>query len=107
MSNSKLSKSKSDVKNGFEVTLNFSSNVVGDFNAETNFRHKFVLTYTKILSLLKASANILLANTKLSKTQLFSIVELARTLGFLDSWAKEIENKVLLGPIKKLQKFFN
>ena len=104
MSNSKLSKSKSDVKNGFEVTLNFSSNVVGDFNAETNFRHKFVLTYTKILSLLKASANILLANTKLSKTQLFSIVELARTLGFLDSWAKEIENKVLLGPIKKLQK---
>ena len=103
MSNSKLSKSKSDVKNGFEVTLNFSSNVVGDFNAETNFRHKFVLTYTKILSLLKASANILLANTKLSKTQLFSIVELARTLGFLDSWAKEIENKVLLGPIKKLQ----
>ena len=104
MSNSKLSKSKSDVKNGFEVTLNFSSNVVGDFNADTNFRHKFVLTYTKILSLLKASANILLANTKLSKTQLFSIVELARTLGFLDSWAKEIENKVLLGPIKKLQK---
>ena len=104
MSNSKLSKSKSDVKNGFEVTLNFSSNVVADFNAETNFRHKFVLTYTKILSLLKASANILLANTKLSKTQLFSIVELARTLGFLDSWAKEIENKVLLGPIKKLQK---
>ena len=104
MSNSKLSKSKSDVKNGFEATLNFSSNVVGDFNAETNFRHKFVLTYTKILSLLKASANILLANTKLSKTQLFSIVELARTLGFLDSWAKEIENKVLLGPIKKLQK---
>ena len=104
MSNSKLSKSKSDVKNGFEVTLNFSSNVVGDFNAETNFRHKFVLTYTKILSLLKASANILLANTKLSKTQLFSIVELARTLGFLNSWAKEIENKVLLGPIKKLQK---
>ena len=104
MSNSKLSKSKSDVKNGFEVTSNFSSNVVGDFNAETNFRHKFVLTYTKILSLLKASANILLANTKLSKTQLFSIVELARTLGFLDSWAKEIENKVLLGPIKKLQK---
>ena len=104
MSNSKLSKSKSDVKNGFEVTLNFSSNVVGDFNAETNFRHKSVLTYTKILSLLKASANILLANTKLSKTQLFSIVELARTLGFLDSWAKEIENKVLLGPIKKLQK---
>ena len=104
MSNSKLSKSKSDVKNDFEVTLNFSSNVVGDFNAETNFRHKFVLTYTKILSLLKASANILLANTKLSKTQLFSIVELARTLGFLDSWAKEIENKVLLGPIKKLQK---
>ena len=81
--------------------------MVGDFNAETNFRHKFVLTYTKILSLLKASANILLANTKLSKTQLFSIVELARTLGFLDSWAKEIENKVLLGPIKKLQKFFN
>ena len=37
LSNSQLSKLKSGVKDGTEVTLNLASNVVGDSNDETNF----------------------------------------------------------------------
>ena len=37
LSNSQLNKSKSRIKNDTPLTLNLSSNVVGDFNDETNF----------------------------------------------------------------------
>ena len=40
-SNSQLIKSKSVIKNGTDVTLNLSSNMIGDPNDETNFRHKY------------------------------------------------------------------
>ena len=39
-SNSKLNKFKSGIKNGTEVTLNFSSNIIGD--DEANFHQKFL-----------------------------------------------------------------
>ena len=37
LSNSQFNKLKSGVKNGTEVTLDFSPNVIVDFNDETNF----------------------------------------------------------------------
>ena len=37
LSKSELNKLKSEIKNGAAVTLNLSSNVIGDFNDETNF----------------------------------------------------------------------
>ena len=46
LSNSQLSKSKSRIKNGTEVTLNFSSNEVGDSDDETNFPDKLLLNDT-------------------------------------------------------------
>ena len=46
MSNSQLSKSKSGIKNDTNVTLNILLNVIGDFNDETNFPHKLLLTDT-------------------------------------------------------------
>ena len=44
--NNKLkgNKLKSAIKNGTKVTLNFSSNIVGDSNDENNFLHKLSLT---------------------------------------------------------------
>ena len=57
LSNSQLDKLKSGMKNGTEVTLNFSSNVVGNSNDEANFPHKLLLTNTQILRLCKALAN--------------------------------------------------
>ena len=47
LSNSQLNKLKSEIKNGTEVTLKLSSNVVGDSNDEDNFPHKLFLTNHK------------------------------------------------------------
>ena len=71
LSNSQLNKLKSRIKNGTEVTLKISSNVVGDSNDENNFPHKLLLTNTQVPELRKAFANGSSANIKLSKTQLF------------------------------------
>ena len=71
MSNSQLRKSKSEIKNSTEVTLNLSSNVVGDSNDKNNFPHKFLLlTNTQVSKLREAFANGSSANIKLSKIQL-------------------------------------
>ena len=47
MSNSQLNKLKLGMKNGTEVTLEISSNVVGDSNHENNFLHKLLLINTQ------------------------------------------------------------
>ena len=46
LSISQLNKLKSATKNGAEVTLNLSSNLIGNSNDETNFAHKLLLTDT-------------------------------------------------------------
>ena len=46
LSDLQLNKLKSGIKNGVEVTLKISSNVVGDSNDENNFPHKLFLTNT-------------------------------------------------------------
>ena len=43
-SNSQLKKLKSEIKNGTKVTLNLSSNVVGNSSDETNLPNKLLLT---------------------------------------------------------------
>ena len=42
-SNSQFNNLKSAIKNGFEVTLNFSSNIIDDCNDENNFPLKLLL----------------------------------------------------------------
>ena len=68
MSNSQLNELKSGIKNGTEVTLTISSNVIGDSNDENNFPHKLLLTNTQVSKLRKAFANNSSANIKFSKT---------------------------------------
>ena len=53
LSNSQLNKLKYAITNGIKVTLNLSSNVVGDSNDENNFPRKLLLTYTKFRSFVK------------------------------------------------------
>ena len=56
--NSQLNKLKSRIKKkGTEVTLNLSSNVIGDVNGETNFPHNSLLTDRQDSRLRKALAN--------------------------------------------------
>ena len=44
---------KPGIKNGTPVTLNFSSNAVGDSTDETNCPHKLLLTNTQVSNILK------------------------------------------------------
>ena len=85
--NSQLNKLKSRIKNNTEVTLQVSSNVVGDSNDENNFPHKLLLTNAQVSKLPKAFANNSSANIKLSKIELHKIGPsggfLVRLLGLL------------------------
>ena len=67
LSNSQLNKLKSGIKNGTEVTLKLSSNVLGDSNDENNFPHKLVLANAQVSKLCKTFTNNSSANIKLSK----------------------------------------
>ena len=70
LSNLQFNKLKSAIKNGTDVVLRLSSNMVGNSNNETNFPHKLLLTNRQILSLRKAFANHTSVDIKLSKVQL-------------------------------------
>ena len=74
MSNSKLKKLKSGIKNATEVTLSLSSNVTDNSNDEVNFSYKFLLLNTQVPVLSKAFSNGSPATIILSKSQLFKIV---------------------------------
>ena len=58
---------KPGIKNGTEVTLKLPSNVVGDYNDETNFPRKPLLTDAQVSRILKALVNGSSANIKFSK----------------------------------------
>ena len=68
LSNSKLNKFKSAIKNDNEVVLRLSSNMIGD--NETNFPHKLLLTNRQISNLRKPFANHLSTDIKLSKNSI-------------------------------------
>ena len=70
LSNSQLNKLKSAIKNGTDVVLRLSLNMVGNSNDEINFPHKLLLTNRQILSLRKAFANHTSVDIELPKTQL-------------------------------------
>ena len=83
MYNSQLNKLKSEIKIGTEVTLNLSSNMIGNSNDETNFLHKLFQTDRQISRLRKTFAKNSSANIKVSKTQLSNIVQSVEFLGRL------------------------
>ena len=88
--NSQLEKLKSEIKNGTEVTLNFSSNVIGNSNDETYFPHRLLLIDIRLP---EAFANSWSANKKL--TQFSKMVQLEE---FLQSFAK------IIGKIAQVKK---
>ena len=73
LSNSQLNKLKSAIKNGTDVILRLSSNMIGNSDNETNFPHKLLLTNRQVANLCKAFANHTSTDIKLSKTQLTKI----------------------------------
>ena len=73
LSSSQLNKLKYAIKNRTEVTLNLSSNLVGDSNDESNFPHKLLLTNTQVSKIRKAFANCSSTNIEFSKIQLLKV----------------------------------
>ena len=57
LSNSQLNKVKSGINNATQITLNLSSNVIGESYDKTNFLHKLLLTNTQVLRIRIAFAN--------------------------------------------------
>ena len=68
------------------ITLNLSSNLIGNINDETNFPYKLLLTDTQVSKICKAFANGSSANIKFSKTQLSKI----QSGGFMFSLPSDI-----------------
>ena len=81
LSNVQLNKFKSAIKNKNEVVLRLSSNMIGD--NETDFPYKLLLTNRHVSDLHKAFANHLSPDIKLSKTQLFKMIQSGGVLGKL------------------------
>ena len=63
LSNLKLKKLNLGIKNGTAVTLNLSSNVIGNYNDENNFPHELLFTDTQVSRLCKPLANESSVNT--------------------------------------------
>ena len=96
LSNSQLNKLKSIIKNGTELTLNLSSNLIGSFNDETNFPHKLLLTDTQVSKIRNAFGKSSSADIKFSKTQLSKIAQLG---GFI--FSSSAISDLPIAPVKK------
>ena len=83
LSNSQLNKLKLAIKNEAEVVLTLTSNMIGNSDNDTSFSHKSLLINRQPTNLCKPFANYLLADVKLSKTQLSKIIQSGRFLGRL------------------------
>ena len=57
LSNSQVNKLKSGIRNVAWAVLNFSSNVIGNFNDKTNFSHKLSLTNLQVSRLPEVTAD--------------------------------------------------
>ena len=75
LSNSQLNKLKSAIKNGTDVILRLSSNMIGSSDDETNFPHELLLTNRQVANLRKAFSNNTSTDIKLSKAQLTKMQE--------------------------------
>ena len=66
-SNPEVNQLKSGIKYDSYLTLNLSSNVIGNSNDEINFPQNLLLTDKQLSSLRKAFPNVSSANIKFSK----------------------------------------
>ena len=83
LSNTKLNKLKSGIKNGTQITLDLSSNIVCHSSDETII-HKFLLTVAQVSRIHKSFPNLgSLANTEFLKAQLSKMVQLGGFIGRL------------------------
>ena len=83
MSNSKLNKLKSAIKNETDFVLRLSSNMIRHSDDETNFPDKLLLNNRQVANLRRAFAKHTSSNIKLPKTQLSKMIQSGGFLGRL------------------------
>ena len=83
LSNSKLNKLKSAIKNKNDVVIRLSPKMIGDSNDKTNFAHELLLTSRQVSSIRKAFSNNSSVDIKFSKTQLSKMIQSGGFLGKL------------------------
>ena len=102
--NLQLNKLKSGIKNGPEVILNLSSNLIRNSNDKTNFPHKLLLTDTQVSKVRKVFTNGPSANMKFSKTQLPKMIQSGGLLTDISGIRFSLDNFVNF-PFKVLESF--
>ena len=80
LSNSQLYNLKPSMKDETEAALRLSSNMIVNSNDEINFPHKLLLSNRQVENLRKAFGNNSLTDIRLSKPQLFNLIQVG---GFL------------------------
>ena len=75
LSNSQLSKLKAGIKNDTDVVSGLSSNMIGNSDDNTNFRHELLLTNRQVANICKAFAKNPSTDIELSKTQLSKMIQ--------------------------------
>ena len=83
LSNLKLNKLKSAIKNETDVVIRTSPNMIRDTNDQTNFPHELLLADRLVSSIRKAFSNNSSADIKFSKTQLSKMIQSGGFLGKL------------------------
>ena len=83
LSNSQLSKLKFVIINGTKVTLTLSSDLIGNSNDGTNFRHKLLLTDIEVSKICKGFGNEFFLPITFSKTQLSKMIQSGGIVGDL------------------------
>ena len=102
LSNSQLNKFKLAIKNKTEVVLMLLSNMIG--NNETDIPHQLLFTNRQVSNLCKAFENHLLADIKLSKTQLSKMIQAGGFLGRLLGPLLKTGSSLIKNVIKPLAK---
>ena len=83
LSNLKLNKLTSAIKNKTKVVLRLSLNMIGNSDGKINFPHKSLLANRQVANYRKVFANNLSNDIKLSKTHLSEMIKSGAFLGRL------------------------
>ena len=81
LTNSRLNKLKSAIKDKTHVVLRLSLNIIGNADDNTNFSHELLLTNTQIANFCKAFAKHTSEDIKLSRTQFSKMIQSGKFLG--------------------------
>ena len=106
LSNSQLNKLKSAIKNKREVVLTLSSNIIGNSYDEINFPHKLLLTNRQVRNLRRVFAKNSSTFIKLSKSQLYKIIQSGGFIDRLFYSLLKIQLPLMKNKIKLLAKSF-